>query len=79
LKKELDGSYVYTKKKIPVDARCDVCNEAPKNGQRAPQWFIVSNRDKLTVRCKRCKMRSNSKNYSVKAIVINQIVCIVNQ
>ena len=75
----MNGNYVYIKRKIPEDARCDICNEAPKEGKRAPKWFIVSDRDKLTVRCKRCKMRSNSKNYPVKAIVINQIVCIVNQ
>jgi hypothetical protein len=55
LKNELDGNYVYAKKKIPKGARCDVCNEAPKNGKWGPKWFIVSNKDRLTVRCKKCK------------------------
>jgi|SRR5207247_1085983 len=54
LKKELDGNYV-SKKKIPEDAKCDICNEAQTKRKRAPKWFIVSGRDKLTVRCKKCK------------------------
>jgi hypothetical protein len=55
LKKEWDGNYVYRKKKIPKDARCDICNGAQKKGKRAPKWFIVANKEKLIVRCKKCK------------------------
>lgn len=57
LKQELDGNYVYTKKKIPENAKCDICNQSPKNGKWAPKWSIVSNKNKLTVRCNKCKKR----------------------
>ena len=46
LKKELDCNYIYIKKMIPEDAKCDICN---------PKWFIVSHKNRLTVRCKKCK------------------------
>lgn len=53
LKKEMDGNYDYTKRKIPEDARCDICNEAPREGKN--KWFIVLYKNRLIVRCKKCK------------------------
>jgi hypothetical protein len=55
LKKEMDGNYVYTKRKIPEDAICDICNDGLVKGKRGPKCFIVDNKNKLTVRCKKCK------------------------
>lgn len=65
LKKGMDGNYVYisnyAKTRIPDNARCDLCGETAHlkrlrvKGKRVPDWWVVANKENLTVRCTKCK------------------------
>jgi predicted nucleic-acid-binding Zn-ribbon protein len=49
------------KTKIQEDVRCEMCDEPARlkrlkvNGKLVPDWWVVANNEKLTVRCKKCK------------------------
>lgn len=65
LKMETDNHYVHirnsAKMKIPENVRCDICGEPAHlkrlrvKGKRVPDWFVVANKEKPTIRCKKCK------------------------
>src|SRR5438128_1156557 len=69
LKKETNNNYVnisnYAKTKIPEDATCDICNKTAHlkklrvKGKLVPDWYLVD-KDKLTVRCRKCKKEKSN-------------------
>jgi hypothetical protein len=59
LRKEMNCNYLrFAKTKVPENATCGICGEPAEmktlrvKGKRVPIWYVVDNKEKLTVRCK---------------------------
>jgi hypothetical protein len=43
----MDGNYVYAKRKIPEDAKCDLCDKSQKKRNRPPKGSSFQTRPNL--------------------------------